>query len=106
MKKVGQRSQSPLSTAEDVDRGKPDPAGYALALAAINGEPPLPSRLIHPHECAAIEDSPAGVRAAAAAGLRTVGLAQSYSRESLDEADIVLESLDGVKLSDLARRLG
>jgi len=92
-------------TAEDVARGKPDPEGYALAVAAINGEPPLPSRLVHPHECAAIEDSPAGIAAAAAAGLRTIGIAHSYSRESLGEADVVVSSLDGIRLADLARRL-
>jgi len=66
-----------LITAEDVERGKPDPEGYALAVAALNTEAPLPTRLIHPHECAAIEDSPAGLEAAAGAGLRTVGIAQT-----------------------------
>ena len=95
-----------LVTAEDVERGKPDPEGYALAVAAINGEPPLPSRLVHPHECAAIEDSPAGIAAAASAGLRTIGVAQSYSGESLGEADVVVPALDGVGLAALTKLLG
>lgn len=93
-----------LVTADDVQRGKPDPEGYALALAALNGEPPLPARLIHPHECVAIEDSPAGLAAAAACGLRTLGVAQTYPAEVLAEADAVVARLDGFRLSDLLAR--
>lgn len=84
-----------LVTAEDVERGKPDPEGYALAVAALNAESPLPGRLIHPHECVAIEDSPAGLEAASAAGLSTIGVAQTYSAEALGAADRVIESLEG-----------
>ncbi len=93
-----------LVTADDVQRGKPDPEGYALALAALNGEPPLPARLIHPHECVAIEDSPAGLAAAAACGLRTLGVAQTYPPEALGQADVVVARLDGFRLSDLLDR--
>lgn len=90
-----------LVTADDVARGKPDPEGYALALSALNGEPPLPARLIHPHECVAIEDSPAGLAAAAACGLRTLGVAQTYQRSELASADAVIEKLEGLRLADL-----
>ena len=93
-----------LVTAEDVDRGKPDPEGYVLAIAALNAEPPLPSRLIHPHECAAIEDSPAGLEAAAAAGLRTLGVAQTYPEGALAGAELVVRSvaeLDFARLREL-----
>jgi beta-phosphoglucomutase-like phosphatase (HAD superfamily) len=93
-----------LITAEDVERGKPDPEGYALAIAALNSEPPLPTRLIHPHECAAIEDSPAGIEAAAAAGLRTLGVAQTYTADALDAADAVVPRLAGLSLDDLLSR--
>ncbi|MEZ5312138.1 MAG: HAD family phosphatase [Thermoanaerobaculia bacterium] len=68
--------------AEDVTCGKPDPEGYRLAIAALNGEPPLPSRLIHPHEVLAIEDSPAGVASASEAGLRTLAVGHSYACRS------------------------
>ena len=90
-----------LVTADDVQRGKPDPEGYALALAGLNAEPPLPARLIHPHECVAIEDSPAGLAAAAACGLRTLGVAQTYAASKLAAADAVIEKLDGFRLQDL-----
>ncbi len=90
-----------LVTADDVERGKPDPEGYAAALAALNAEPPLPARLIHPHECVAIEDSPAGLAAAAACGLRTLGVAHTYPAAALAGADAVIERLDGFRLSEL-----
>lgn len=90
-----------LVTADDVLRGKPDPEGYALALAALNAEPPLPARLIHPHECVAIEDSPAGLQAAAACGLRTLAVAQTYPASALSQADAVVERLEGFSLRDL-----
>lgn len=88
-------------TADDVRRGKPDPEGYGLALAALNAVPPLPERLVHPHECVAIEDSPAGLDAAAACGLRTLGVAQTYPPEELGRADVVIRKLDGFGLEDL-----
>ncbi|MEO8196090.1 MAG: HAD family phosphatase [Thermoanaerobaculia bacterium] len=93
-----------LVTADDVQRGKPDPEGYALALAALNVEPPLPARLIHPHECVAIEDSPTGLEAAAACGLRTLGVAQTYPAAALFLAEAVIERLDGFRLGDLLAR--
>jgi HAD superfamily hydrolase (TIGR01509 family) len=93
-----------LVTAEDVSRGKPDPEGYRLALALLNAEPPLPARLIHPHEALALEDSPAGLEAAAAAGLRTLGVAQTYPADRLGRADRVVANvaeLSAARLSGL-----
>ena len=45
--------------AEAVSRGKPDPQGYLLAARALG---------VDPEGCLVIEDSPAGVAAARAAG--------------------------------------
>jgi len=95
-----------LITAEDVRRGKPDPEGYATALAALNSDPPLPARLIHPHEVAAIEDSPSGLEAAAACGLRTVAVAHSYPVAALALADVVVPRLADLELTELLQRLG
>lgn len=50
-------------TADDVANGKPDPSGYVLACSGLDVEP---SRVL------AVEDSPAGVRAALGAGVRRV----------------------------------
>jgi len=85
-----------LVTAEDVTEGKPDPEGYRLALSGLNARPPLPTRLVHPHEALAVEDSPAGLAAAAAAGLASVAVANTYPAAELSAAGAVLDSLDGV----------
>lgn len=85
-----------LVTAEDVADGKPDSEGYRRALEALNVLPPLPERLLHPHEVLAIEDSPAGLAAAAGAGLLTLGVAHTYPEERLAGADAVAASLAGL----------
>lgn len=82
-----------LVAAEDVEAGKPDPQGYLRALEALNSQPPLPERLLHPHEVLAVEDSPAGLAAAAEVGLPTLGVAHTYPSSRLSEADVVVESL-------------
>lgn len=82
--------------AEDVERGKPDPEGYLRGLRELNSLPPLPSRLLHPHEVLAIEDAPAGLAAAGAAGLATLGLAHTYSAGQLSGAEKVLPTLEGL----------
>ncbi len=87
--------------AEDVAEGKPDPEGYRRVLEELNALPPLPQRLLHPHEVLAIEDSPAGLAAAAGAGLVTLGVAHSYPLAELDEADVVVERLEGLDLERL-----
>jgi beta-phosphoglucomutase len=63
-----------LVTAEEVEKGKPDPEGYLRALEGLSSLPPLPARLIHPHEVLAVEVSPAGLAAAAEVGLMTLGI--------------------------------
>jgi HAD superfamily hydrolase (TIGR01509 family) len=61
-------------TAEDVEQGKPDPEGYRRALAGLQAAGRPGDRLVHPHEVVAVEDSPAGLAAAAAVGLRTIAV--------------------------------
>jgi beta-phosphoglucomutase len=92
-----------LVTAEDVAFGKPDPEGYRRALEALNSQPPLPERLLHPHEVLAVEDSPAGLAAAAAIGLVTLGVAQTYPPEALRDADQVAASVKELTLDHLER---
>lgn len=90
--------------AEDVQRSKPDPEGYRRGLELLNTEPPLPERILHPHEVLAIEDSPAGLESAAAVGLATLGVAQTYDAEVLEKtgaADRITPSLRETTLDDL-----
>ncbi len=57
-------------SADDVAASKPDPAGYLLAVERMRKHAPG----LHPAECLAIEDSPFGLQAARAAGLRTLAV--------------------------------
>lgn len=90
-----------LVTAEDVSEGKPDPEGYLRALEALNSFPPLPARLIHPHEVLAVEDSPTGLAAAADASLVTLGVGHTYAAERLRTATAVVPRLAGLTLARL-----
>lgn len=90
-------------TAEDVERSKPAPDGYLRALALLNSRPPLPQRLLHPHEVLAIEDSPPGIEAASAAGMPVLGVAHTHPEAALASADHVVPALAGVDLASIRR---
>lgn len=82
--------------AEDVAAAKPDPEGYRRGLELLNSRPPRPAPPIAPRETLAIEDTPAGLAAAAAAGLATLGVAQTCPAVELASADRVVESVSGL----------
>ena len=69
-------------------------------MAQLNSLPPLPERLLHPHEVLAVEDSHHGLAAARAAGLVTLGVAHSCPAASL-QADAVVPELAGLTLPRL-----
>lgn len=51
------------TTGEMVEHSKPDPEIYLIACRSLG---------LEPQECAAVEDSPNGIRSAAAAGLKVI----------------------------------
>ena len=71
------RRFSAVVTIEDVARPKPDPEVYARAAAGLR---------LAPRECAAVEDSPAGVESARAAGCRVVAVTTTHSAGRLGAA--------------------
>jgi len=83
-----------IVAAEDVERGKPDPAGYGRALELLGGG-------LAPHDVLAFEDSEAGVASAKAARLRCVAVLGTHPAERLRVADEIVEAID----VDLVRRL-
>jgi HAD superfamily hydrolase (TIGR01509 family) len=93
--------------AEDVTRPKPDPEGYRRGLALLAAtvppsEPPLAAR-----EVLAVEDSPAGLAAARAAGLATLGVASTCAAGELATADAVADAvadLGVARLREVASR--
>jgi len=92
-----------LVTAEDVSEGKPDAEGYLRALEALNAFPPLPERLVHPHEVLAVEHSPAGLAAALEVGCITLGVSSADAPGRLRTAHVVVPRLAEMTLSRLDR---
>jgi beta-phosphoglucomutase len=87
-----------IVAAEDVKRGKPDPEGYLaardlLARAAGKG--------LSPRRCIVVEDSPAGIDAARAAGMKVLAVATSYTPDLLAKADRVVASLADITFAQL-----
>ena len=70
-----------VASRDDVERGKPDPEIYLLVAKELD---------VPPAECLAIEDSPTGVRAALAAGMRCVAVSTPFTRSGL-HADGLLD---------------
>lgn len=74
-----------LVSAEDVPSGKPDPAGYRRGAAALG---------LASGDCVVLEDSPAGIAAAAAAGAVVVGVGE---RSVGTDVAIVVRDLRGLR---------
>lgn len=91
-------------TADDVHASKPDPVSYRLALERLAAV--FPGRPIRPARSLAIEDTPAGIDAARAAGMRVVALPNTYTQDRLAAATCVVRSLAGVGMEDLAALAG
>jgi sugar-phosphatase len=73
-----------LITADDVLAGKPDPDGYRQAARRLG---------VSPDNCVVIEDAPAGIRAAHAAGMRSIEMIGNRETAS-GLSDHSLRSLD------------
>ena len=85
-----------VATGDEVPRTKPDPAVYLLALSRLG---------VAAADAVALEDSPNGVRAAQAAGMRCVAVPNEVSRHlDLSAADALLGSLAELDLDALPFR--
>jgi beta-phosphoglucomutase len=67
-----------VARSDEMPRGKPFPDVFEEAARLIQ---------VAPERCLAFEDAPAGIIAARAAGMTTVGVTTSYSREILAQTD-------------------
>lgn len=79
-----------IVTADDVAVSKPDPECYQLAFQRLQSAYKMCFSI---DETIAIEDTPAGIFAAKAAGLRVCAVTNSYPAEKLDQATYITESL-------------
>lgn len=78
-------------TAHDVTRGKPDPEGYLAAARRLG---------VAPGDCVVVEDSPTGIAAGKAAGMRVIAVRTTYPAGDLGEADECVGAL-----ADLSARV-
>jgi beta-phosphoglucomutase len=83
-----------IVTAEDVARPKPDSGGYRLALERLD-------RSLKPEDVLVLEDSPLGITAAHAAGMRCFGVAGTLPPARLAAADGVITKLDAAVMAKL-----
>jgi beta-phosphoglucomutase len=81
-----------IVSEDDIQRSKPDPEGYLLALHLLG---------IRAADGAAVEDSEPGVEAAKAAGLYCAAITTTFPGERLRQADELAERFD----RDLITRL-
>jgi len=82
----------------DAERAKPAPDLYLKAVELLG---------VAPRETVALEDSPNGIAAAKAAGLRCVAVPNPLtSTLDLSRADLYVSSLADLTLDELRRRLG
>ncbi|MDF2044681.1 HAD-IA family hydrolase [Microbacterium sp. Kw_RZR3] len=75
-------------TVDDVVNGKPHPEPFLTAAARLG---------VDPSRCLVVEDAPAGIAAARAAGCAVLALTGTTADEELT-ADLVVDGLDAVRL--------
>jgi sugar-phosphatase len=80
---------SVLVCADEIDRGKPDPEGYLTAAQRLD---------VDPENCIVIEDTPAGLQAARAAGMRSIGIASTFALDALATATFRVTGLETLEV--------
>lgn len=75
---------SVIVTGDEVQNGKPHPEPYRTGLEKLG---------LQNGTCLAVENAPAGIRSAKAAGLICAALTTTLTRNHLDEADVIFGSL-------------
>jgi len=76
----------------EVTEGKPSPQGFLLAAEKLG---------VERGDCLVVEDAVAGVAAAKRAGMKCLSFTNSHPVESLGEADLVMDTLQKVTVSNL-----
>jgi sugar-phosphatase len=78
-----------LVSGDDVGQGKPAPESYLVAAQRLGRAA---------ERCVAVEDSPAGIEAARAAGMQVIGITTTHARDRLVEAAVVIERLTALRM--------
>jgi mannitol-1-/sugar-/sorbitol-6-phosphatase len=86
---AGIKAPRVLVTADDVAEGKPHPEGYMKAADTLG---------IKYADCLVIEDAPAGIQAARAAGMKVLAVTTTHLASELTEADYRVDDLRQIKI--------
>ena len=76
-----------IFSADDVEHGKPAPDLFVHAASVMGASPT---------SCVVIEDSPNGVTAARAAGMRVIGFSALTPADRLAEADVLISRMESL----------
>lgn len=88
-----------VASRDDVEHGKPDPEIYKLVAAELG---------VNPGSCLVLEDSPAGVEAAIAAGMWCIAVTTPFTHQTVHAAQTLEERWivdDPVVLPDVVRQM-
>ncbi|MCH7808212.1 MAG: HAD family phosphatase, partial [Planctomycetes bacterium] len=83
---------SAIVCGADVAHGKPDPQVFTLTCERMG----LPAS-----RCVVVEDAPAGIQAARAAGTRAVAVLIYHPSEAFDGADLLVDRLADLSVAKL-----
>jgi len=85
-----------IVSGREVKEGKPSPQGFLLAAKKLR---------VAPENCIVVEDAVAGVTAAKRAGMCCLAITNTHPKTSLIEADLIVDTLEAVTVSDLKQLL-
>ena len=78
-------------------RGKPDPQVFQLAASRLG---------VAPDHCVVVEDAVHGIEAANRAGMKSIALTGTSTREQLASADLIVDSLRELQPATLRTLIG
>ena len=85
-----------IVTGHEVTEGKPSPQVFLLAAQRLG---------VEPENCVVVEDAVAGVTAAKRAGMHCLAITNTHPRQSLKQADLIVDTLEAVTVNDLEKLL-
>lgn len=96
----------PLATSRLRAAGLPVPEKLVTAGEVVNGKPSAEPYLkgaellgFSPEDCLVVEDTPPGIAAAHAAGMKCIALLTTYGAEKLAAAEAIIPDLRGITVS-------
>jgi sugar-phosphatase len=90
LKLVGIPIPRVMICADEIANGKPHPEGYLTAASRLG---------FAARDCVVIEDTPPGIEAAHAGGMRAIAVAATYPASELSAADRVVDQLADLDVS-------